>query len=278
MTEDKQVFRDKATEFMKTSNGFTKTAEVKFGLRTEGKPLYALKPLTEGYLAIPNKVLLDELEELETIHNAHVEIIVQKIKDEPEKKIALTLVKQLDNQNFYQDVPGRKSYVSTKGVLMFNKHPKEFNKFKQTFEAYGTPLNLYTSSYNAVKSRTDFFNYLKSLGLSGVTYETRDNKEVVVMFSNTSPIENKQASEITLGEVQPSADKDFHPFMHEVGYDIQDMKKALEHFTYQELSKMLRENTVKAKATIDEVLYSEDEQNSIFVSNKEVNINNNKCK
>jgi len=293
--------------FDKGNRLVTGMAVVKYGLNTGGRMLfraettshkvvdknYATSRIQNVTRAVPVEELFEKLDEL---HKDKTEKEEQQVEDVLNRE-PINRVLDIGFRHYNEDVnhytesksesvnKNKKVQISNEGFVnqkedsnLYNNLVKEF-KFETGYE-----FNINSASFDNLKHQKKFYDFVQSKGLKGMEVYNSNGELQMIKFNQREFVETEVSTGEMLKPKGPTAIKQTSTKPVKTAletkekYNAEEAKTILNAYTLEQVNEMLEKDRDGAIKIFNGLLYGEGLKTDIFVSDRDVNEQVNKCK
>ena len=294
-------------EFKKINTELTDLAKDIYGLNPGDKLLFEVETVThtvgnrpgtsrerKTYKATPVDELFKTLDELYDKKDAAEQDLVQDIfnRKAVNKSVYIgTRYKGSDVRHYVSNdgqasTLNKKAQLSNQGFLNQNIDSVLYENLQQEFKKRtGKVFNINDITTQGMETQKSFYNLVRKTGVKGVeVVDSNGNLHVVDFmdtpvneYSNTELDDAIVRNELTT-TIEEVVEDTMSPLEMNEGYSSQEAERIGEVYSQEQINQMLEENKEDALKTFNDLLYPNEFNNDIFVSDREVNEQIRKCK
>ena len=307
ITDTRTIMSDQRDAFDKENERLTSIASEIYGLDTGGRMLYDIETVehTVGkdtltsrkrktYKATPVDELFEKLDELYDIKHARQEDQIRTVLDrKPESRTAYIGARYKDTEvmHMVQDKTqaskvNKLAKIQTRGFLNQRTDDVLYDNLVREFKTRtGRTFSINATTSAGLDLQVKFYEFVSKKGIKGMeVYDSENNLHLIsfgfspeLQYSDTELSENIERDETstmleTVEEPVKSVLEDknwYHP---------KELESIYEIYSPAEVNKMMDENSQDATDVFNKLLYPDEFNNDIFVSDREVNDQVRKCK
>jgi len=285
--------------FKKENTELTKNVSKIYGLETNGELMYKVETVSKTYgkdvidrrlqtkyIATPNDVLFDELQQLFDIKHAVREDQLAIVTNRnPELFNGFSGYRYNDSGFFHYSLNselvgnnGKRVLISNDGFLIQKKDKFLFDNLVKDFEGLtGYEFKIDDLTAYGKEMHIKFFDFVSREGLKGLEIVDSKGSTHFIKFENDIEVlETEEEIDELVDDVSLPINKS--SLESKGWYDNIDTDRIYESYTPEEVNQLIQEDETKAIKTFNNLLYPDEFNNDIFVDSRSVNDQIRKCK